>query len=474
MDIVVHRPATPVPIPSNNNSNKESAMNARVHALTELIDRSPISALQVRVLVLCFLIVLLDGFDTAAIGYIAPELIRDWGIERTALAPAFGAGLFGMLLGSFCFGPLADRHGRKTVLLVCVLIIAGGTLACALAPSIEVLAALRFATGIGLGGVLPNCITLSSEYSPARRRMLLVTLSYSGFTLGLALGGGLAGWLLPLIGWQGLLVVGGLAPLLLWPVLFYGLPESVCFMASQARHRAALVRTLERIAGRGDWARRLDNLAAAPSHAPAVRTSIAALFSAGQLPRTLLLWLTFFCCLFVFYLLTNWLPTVLRASGYATTEAAHISAMMPFGGVLGGIAMALLMDRIGALRILPWLCLVASLALVLVSTQLGSAWGTLGIVFLAGFSLTGALNNLSVVAATLYPMTSRATGVAWALAAGRAGSIIGSMLGGWLFAEAGELGRFFVWIALPVLLASLALGLMQRMANRQETVAATA
>ena len=158
-------------------------MSHSTQNLTELIDQSPLSRLQIRVLVLCFLVVLLDGFDTAAIGYIAPELLQSWHIERAQLAPVFGAGLFGMLLGSFCFGPLADRHGRKSVLLVCVLIFALGTLASALSPSVEVLAVLRFITGIGLGGVLPNCITLSSEYSPARRRMLLVTLSYSGFTL---------------------------------------------------------------------------------------------------------------------------------------------------------------------------------------------------------------------------------------------------------------------------------------------------
>lgn len=437
-------------------------MYERTQHLSELIDRSPLGALQIRVLLLCFLIVLLDGFDTAAIGYIAPELIHSWNIERAQLAPAFGAGLFGMLLGSFCFGPLADRHGRKVVLLTCVAIFGLGTLATALSPNIEVLSILRFVTGIGLGGVLPNCITLSSEYSPARRRMLLVTLSYSGFTLGLALGGAVAGALLPRVGWQGLLLIGGLAPLLLLPVLYLALPESVCFMANSPRHTATLRRIITRISGQSDWERvRL----VGDSGEAGARSPLSALFSPGQLARTLLLWLTFFCCLFVFYLLTNWLPTVLRASGYDTGGAARISAMIPFGGVLGGIAMALLMDRIGALRILPWLCLIAACALALTGSQLHSAAGTLAIVFLAGFSLTGTLNNLSVVAATLYPTASRATGVAWALAAGRAGSIIGSLLGGWLFAQAGGLQQFFAWIAVPVLLAGLALGWMKRLGH---------
>lgn len=439
-------------------------MSHRTQNLTELIDQSPLSRLQIRVLVLCFLVVLLDGFDTAAIGYIAPELLQSWHIERAQLAPVFGAGLFGMLLGSFCFGPLADRHGRKSVLLVCVLIFALGTLASALSPSVEVLAVLRFITGIGLGGVLPNCITLSSEYSPARRRMLLVTLSYSGFTLGLALGGAVAGVLLPLVGWQGLLVIGGLAPLLLWPVLWLALPESVCFMADSPRHQTALRRTVERISGREDWhaVRFIGDAAQRTGH-----SSVSALFSQGQMARTLLLWLTFFCCLFVFYLLTNWLPTVLRGSGYSTANAAQISAMIPLGGVLGGIAMALLMDRLGALRVLPLLCLTGAVALACTGSQLEHGARLLAIVFLAGFCLTGTLNNLSVLAATLYPTRSRATGVSWALAAGRAGSIIGSMLGGWIFSSAGDLPQFFIWIAVPVLIASLALLLMNGQARHQ-------
>ncbi|CAD5110086.1 MFS transporter [Zestomonas carbonaria] len=432
-------------------------MNSSTQRVSDIIDDSPISGLQFRVLILCFLVVVLDGFDTAAIGYIAPELIQDWGIERGQLAPAFAAGLFGMLVGSFAFGPVADRKGRKIVLLISLLIVALGTLACVLAPSIEVLTVLRFFTGIGLGGVLPNSITLCSEYAPARRRMLLVTLSYSGFTLGLALGGWVAGILLPLVGWKGLLVFGGVAPLLLLPVLYVALPESTCFMANKPAHTEKLRAILTRISGRRDWE---GVTLVGDTSQREVRSPAAALFAEGQASRTLLLWLTFFCCLFVFYLLTSWLPTILRSSGYGTAETSNIAAMIPFGGVIGGIVMALLMDRIGAHRVLPPLCLFAAIALALTGTQLGSGFGLLLMVFLVGFTLTGALNNLSILAATLYPTHARATGVSWALSAGRAGSIIGSMLGAWLFGIAGGLQEFFLWIALPALVASLALFLM--------------
>ncbi|MDU7769230.1 MAG: MFS transporter, partial [Serratia marcescens] len=217
--------------------------------ISEIIDRARISPYQILILTLCFLIALLDGFDTAIIGYIAPALHEEWGLQPSQLSPAFGAGLFGLLIGSLLFGPIADAIGRKRVLLVAVLVFGGCTLASAYTHSIESLTLLRFITGIGLGGAIPTCITLSSEYSPARRRMLMVTLSWSGFTAGLALGGLLAGQIIPAFGWRGVLLVGGIAPLALLPLLAWQMPESVRFMAASARHADRLRRVVERITG---------------------------------------------------------------------------------------------------------------------------------------------------------------------------------------------------------------------------------
>lgn len=424
--------------------------------IADIIDDSPLSWLQVRVLLLCFLIMLLDGFDTAVIGYVAPELITQWGIDRSELAPAFGAGLFGMMVGAMACGPLADRFGRKRVLLGGILVFALGTLMAALATWMGELVVLRFVTGIGLGGVLPNCITLSSEYAPKRRRVLLATLSYSGFVLGLAMGGSVAAWLMPSLGWQSMLALGGLAPLVLLPVLMRWLPESLYFLVGRKRHRKALLRLLTAIGGKASWrgAILLGDLPEQP------RSPLSTLFEGARALRTLMLWLTFFCGLFVFYLLTNWLPTILRSSGYGASESAHIASMIPLGGVLGSIVMALLLDKLGPRRVLPVQAAFAAVALALIGTLLGSGSPLLAMVFIAGFGLSGLLANLSIVAATLYPIHARATGVSWALSAGRAGSIVGSMLGAWLFAVAGSLDGFFLWIATPMLLASLALTVM--------------
>ena len=159
----------------------------------QFIDSSPFSSFQKRVLFLCFLVVAIDGFDTAAIGFIGPALRVQWHLSASALAPLFGAGLFGLMAGALIFGPIADRLGRKTVLVASVAVFGVASLASSFSPDLKWLVALRFVTGLGLGGAMPNAITLTSEYSPAQRRSGLVTLMFCGFTLGSALGGLVSG-----------------------------------------------------------------------------------------------------------------------------------------------------------------------------------------------------------------------------------------------------------------------------------------
>ena len=297
-------------------------------SVTDIVDQSPLGGLQIMTLLLCFIVLMINGLDASAMGYIAPELAQEWGIDRAELGPAFAAGLLGMLLGSFICGPAADRYGRKTVLLICSVIVALGTLGYAFSSSISVLVALRLLTGMGLGGVLPGCITLVSEYSPIRWRMLLVTLSFSGFTLGMALGGWVADLLLPVLGWRGLLFVGSIAPLVMLPVLYFMLPESICFLANRPQQRAKLLRIVERIGGHRKWQDVIftDGMDRKPGEKNLQLSPVAALFSEGRTERTLLLWLTFLCCLFSFYLLSNWLPTVLRSSGFDARMALYVAA----------------------------------------------------------------------------------------------------------------------------------------------------
>lgn len=443
-------------------------MTQNTARIGEIIDNAKISPYQIIILTLCFLIVLVDGFDTAVIGYIAPSLREEWGLLPAQLSPAFGAGLFGLLVGSLVFGPVADAIGRKRVLLVSVLVFGAGTLASAYTHSIESLTILRFITGIGLGGAMPTCITLSSEYSPARRRMIMVTLSWSGFTAGLALGGMLAGQIIPAFGWRGVLILGGVVPLAMLPLLAWLMPESVRFMASSPKHADALRKVVERITGKS-WA----GVTIIDDERPVeVKSPISHLFIEGRAIRTLLLWVAFFCSLFVFYLLTSWLPTILKDAGYDIVHASRIGAMVPLGGTIGAILMALLMDRVGPYRVLALSYLGAAVVIGATGYLMGDIYQLAAAVFLIGFGVAGAQNGLNLVSATIYPTAARVTGVSWAMANGRFGSIVGSMLGAWLIAAAGTSQVFFTWLALPVLVGSAAIFVLYRLSvSRRKPIA---
>lgn len=178
--------------------------------LQALIDAAPVGKMQWRVIICCFLVVMLDGFDTAAIGFIAPDIRTHWQLSASELAPLFGAGLLGLTAGALLCGPLADRFGRKRVIELCVALFGALSLLSAFSPDIETTVLLRFLTGLGLGGAMPNTITMTSEYLPARRRGALVTLMFCGFTLGSAMGGIVSAQLVPLIGWHGILALGGI------------------------------------------------------------------------------------------------------------------------------------------------------------------------------------------------------------------------------------------------------------------------
>ncbi|CAI1741771.1 MFS transporter [Serratia proteamaculans] len=443
-------------------------MSQNTARISEIIDNAKISPYQILILSLCFLIVLLDGFDTAVIGYIAPALREEWSLLPAQLSPAFGAGLLGLLIGSLIFGPVADAIGRKRVLLASILIFGGGTLASAYTHSIESLTLLRLITGIGLGGAMPTCITLSSEYSPAHRRMIMVTLSWSGFTAGLALGGLLAGQIIPEFGWRGVLMLGGIVPLLLLPLLAWQMPESVRFMTSSPKHADSLRQVVERITGKS-WA----GVTIIDDERPTqVRSPISHLFIEGRAVRTLLLWLAFFCSLFVFYQLTSWLPSILKDAGYDIVHASRIGAMVPLGGTLGAILMALLMDRVGPYRVLALSYLGAALVVGATGYLMGDVYTLAATVFLIGFGVAGAQNGLNLVSATIYPTAARVTGVSWAMASGRFGSIVGSMLGAWMIAAAGSSEVFFIWLALPVLVGSAAIFLLYRLSLNRRAPAA--
>src|SRR6266403_57625 len=212
------------------------------------ISAQKLSRMQITVLLLSFCVVAVDGFDTALIAFIAPALRGEWQLTPKDLSLLFGAGLVGLMAGALLFGPLADRYGRKTILLVSVALFGAACLSCVLADSLSTLSALRFLTGIGLGGAMPMAVTLSSEYAPERHRSVLVTAMFCGLTLGSGLGGVLAAHIVNEWGWRAVLVLGGVLPLMLVPLLIFALPESASYLVTRGADPERIRRILRRIA----------------------------------------------------------------------------------------------------------------------------------------------------------------------------------------------------------------------------------
>jgi AAHS family 4-hydroxybenzoate transporter-like MFS transporter len=427
----------------------------------DFIDSKPVAPFQWLVLVLCFLVTAIDGLDTAAVGFIAPALRDEWGLTPAQLNPVLGAALVGLMLGAFIAGPLADRFGRKTVLVASVFFFGAWSLVAAYSNSVESLALMRFLTGLGLGGAMPNAITLTSEYCPQRRRSLMVTSMFCGFTLGSALGGVVAAKMVPLFGWRSILVMGGVLPLALLPLLLGLLPESARFLVQRKASSERIARILKRIAPLpAQWNGEFHIHDLPGSGAPAGKSPIALILRGRLQLGTFMLWSAFFMSLLIIYMMTSWLPTLIKSTGLDLSQAALISAMFQIGGTLGAIGLGASMDRIDPYKVLV-VAYIAGAGFLFGLGQFYASYPLLILcVFGMGVCISGTQVGANALAASYYPTASRATGVSWAHGVGRIGAITGSLSGGVMLGMGMGFDSIFTLLMLPALLAATAIFIM--------------
>jgi AAHS family 4-hydroxybenzoate transporter-like MFS transporter len=420
---------------------------------------------------LCAAVLFVDGFDVQGITYVASTLTREWGLVRGQLWPALTAGLVGVMLGAMFIAPLADRFGRRKVIVYSCVAFGALTLLTPAVGSLIPLVILRFFTGLGLGSALPNAIGLASEYAPHKHRALIVMFVGSGISLG-AIGAGMTtARLLEPFGWQVVFVLGGVLPLLLAALLARALPESLRLAAVTPRLRHEAERLLRRL-----WPEiAKDRVEIVSSDAEGGRATVADLFADGRGLATVCLWVAFFMSLLNVYLAINWLPTSLTASGFSATQAADMTTLYHAGGVLGTYAIGLTMDRLGAHRMVLVALLLAAIGFYTFATTTGlGQWSTTAILALAGVGVIGAQVGATALAAMTYPVAMRATGLGWALGIGRVGSIVGPTIGGIMLTTAADPRSVYLGCIIPVLVGMAAVALLKHQAApARSPVAAT-
>jgi AAHS family 4-hydroxybenzoate transporter-like MFS transporter len=437
----------------------ENDNRAALVEIAELIDRRPVGRFQIRVIALCACVVFMDGFDTQAIGYVAPTLGRLWGLKPGALGPVFGAGLFGLMLGALIGGPLADRVGRKRIIVLSTLAFGICSLLTVTADSLDGLLLWRLATGLGLGGAMPNAIALTSEYSPQRSRATLVMIMFCGFSLGSALGGAFAAHLIPIFGWTAVFWLGGALPIVLGVILVVALPESMRFLALKGGEDRRIRAIFAHIAP-GSGSGPETKFVAREERLPGF--TVPHLFARGRALGTSLLWIMFFMNLLDLYFLANWLPTLLSNAGIAVEIAVIITTLLQIGGVAGAVSLGWLIDRHSPFLVLAAAYLVAGLLIAAIGMSGSSLALLVPAVFGAGFCIVGAQIGANALAASFYPTAIRSTGVGWALGIGRIGSIIGPVVGGIILSLRWETKSLFLIGALPAFCAAVAALVMDR------------
>jgi MFS transporter, AAHS family, 4-hydroxybenzoate transporter len=423
------------------------ATQAKVN-VAELVDSSKVGSFHISIGVLCGMCLMIDGFDVQAMGYAAPALIRDWALAGPVMGPVFSAALFGILVGSLTFSTLADKVGRRPMLITATLFFSVLTFATAQAANLTQLMVLRFIAGVGLGGIMPNALALVGEYTPAKKRVSAMIVVANGFNLGAALGGFMAAWLIPNFGWRSVFYFGGAVPLVICVLMIFFLPESLQLMVMRGVDRRKIAQAVKRFNPAAPVDEKTEFIVKEEKKGgvPAMH-----LFSNGRGVVTVLLWSVFFLNLLNLYLLASWLPTLVSQLGYVTSTAVLVGTMLQAGGTIGGFLFPVITARMG---LTPTLTLGFGIAALCIA-GIGQFGATLGllfvVVFFAGWGILGGQNGLNALAGSFYPTYLRSTGMGWCLGIGRIGAIIGPLFAGAL------IGRNLPQSQLFLAAASLAL-----------------
>jgi AAHS family 4-hydroxybenzoate transporter-like MFS transporter len=422
-----------------------------------LLDSGRAGAYQRWLVFLTATTIVFDGIDNQLLGVVIPTLMAEWNVTRAAFAPVVSLSYAGMMLGGALAGIAGDRLGRRSALLVSMVVFGGTTLAVVAAHDVATLAVLRLLAGIGLGGALPNAATLVAEYVPRAQRPMAVTVTIVCIPLGGMLAGLLGSQFLASAGWRALFVVGGGVPLVAAVVLARLLPESPRLLARHATRWPDLARLLDRFGHRVP----ADATFVDASERSGARAPISALLGREFRRDTIALWISFTSCLLAVYLGFSWLPSVLAAAGFSPQVASNGITAFNLGGVAGALAAGAVMSRIGSRAAMLAMAVAAIAGAAALSLMRISVDAPLAPIMIM-LTITGGLINaiqttMYALATNVYPSAMRATGVGAAVGVGRVGAILSGYAGPWALSWGGSTSYFaLVAGAMAVCLVALA------------------
>lgn len=423
--------------------------------INTLIDEAKFTPFHWGILIWCLLIIIFDGYDLVIYGVALPLLMQEWALSAVQAGMLASTALFGMMFGAMSFGTLSDKLGRKKTIMICVAIFSGFTFIGAFATSPVEFGILRFLAGLGIGGVMPNVVALMTEYAPKRIRSTLVALMFSGYAIGGMTSALLGAWLVPQFGWKIMFLLAG-TPLLFLPILWKYLPESLMYLTNKQQTGEAqnIIQKISPTQVIGSDTQFVLNEVQKGDEAP-----LKALFQQGRIFSTFMFWLAFFMCLLMVYALGSWLPKLMIQAGYSLGASMIFLFALNIGGMIGAVGGGYLADRFHIKKVLTIMFLCGAASLILLGYN-SPQFVLYSLIAVAGAATIGSQILLYTFVAQYYPSTVRSTGMGWASGIGRIGAIVGPVLTGALLTMNLPHQMNFFAIAIPGLIAALAIFLV--------------
>lgn len=423
--------------------------------INTLIDEAKFTPFHWGVLFWCLLIIIFDGYDLVIYGVALPLLMEQWALTAVQAGLLASTALFGMMFGAMSFGTLSDKLGRKKTIMICVAIFSGFTFLGAFASTPVEFGILRFLAGLGIGGVMPNVVALMTEYAPKRIRSTLVALMFSGYAIGGMASALLGSFLVPVYGWEIMFYIA-IIPFIALPVIWKFLPESLMYLTNkkqtaQVQHIVAKISPQEQLHANTEF---VLNEVTKGDEAP-----LKALFQQGRSFSTFMFWIAFFMCLLMVYALGSWLPKLMIQAGYSLGASMIFLFALNIGGMVGAIGGGVLADKFHIKKVLTIMFVCGAAALILLGFN-SPQIVLYSLIAIAGAATIGSQILLYTFVAQYYPTAVRSTGMGWASGIGRIGAIVGPVLTGALLTMNLPHQMNFLVIAIPGVIAALAIFLV--------------